>query len=545
MSQNRESSLKDKSILIIDDQKSFQKLLKGMLLQLGANNIVFYDSGEAALTQFGKETVDIVFIDYNLGQGRNGKQFLEELKYLNKLSRHCISILVTGESTRSIVLSVLEIEPDDYLIKPFSTGMLKSRLIKLSAKKQLFFHADKAINEGDLPLAIEQYLEIAKANPRFLHFCYKKLCQIYFELDRHQEAQSLLDEILANARPSWALTYLAQVLFLSGDYKKSICICDELLGQNRFNIDALDIKAMCLNKLQQSQESLFLIEQSCNIAPLSFSRQQKYADIALSNGAFDALAKAQYNLLAMSKGTVFSNIENQFNYIRAMFNQLQSANSEKAKVELSSSIKKALKNAAKDQSVIDKQGLFDEFSTFCCARLSANEGDYLNAKKLIAPFSIEPSISNTVLPDSVMALYALGEFDDANTQLEKYKASESSNQGIINQLEKHHQSLAGKQDKFEHYNAQGIALYKQGNYQDAIIQFENALEYAPMNTGSALNLLQALLQLLPKSNGASNTILAKCETYFERVEGMALPQQHAKRLDDLRFEYNKLAKLYQ
>ena len=45
MSQNSENPLKDKSILIIDDQKSFQQLLKGMLIQLGANNVSFYDSG--------------------------------------------------------------------------------------------------------------------------------------------------------------------------------------------------------------------------------------------------------------------------------------------------------------------------------------------------------------------------------------------------------------------------------------------------------------------------------------------------------------------
>ncbi|MFY8349644.1 response regulator [Pseudoalteromonas sp. SSM20] len=544
MSQISENSLKDKSILIIDDQKSFQKLLKGMLVQLGANNISFYDSGEAALNKIEKDSVDIVFIDYNLGQGRNGKQFLEELKYLNKLSRHSISILVTGESTRSVVLSVLEIEPDDYLIKPFSSGMLKTRLNKLSAKKKLFYHANQAIEDGQLALAAEQYLEISKKGARNAQFCFKRACQVYFDLGENQKAFDLLNSVLESARPTWALTYLAQACFYLTKYDQAIRICDELLGQNRFNIDALDIKALCLNQLNQGKESLFLIEQSCNISPHSFARQRTFAEIAQANNDLDALVKAQNTLLAMSKGTAFAHIDYQFNYIRAMFSQLNNANSKHEKSELTSQIKSSLRQAQSDPTVVEEPILFNEFNTFCEARLSVSEGEYLTAKKIIAPLTAEQSLSHSILPDSIMTLFDLGEFDDANAQLEKYQSSKQSNSQVLAQLHSRNDDLASKQSEFQQHNTKGIELYKQGNFQDAIVQFEMALKHAPMNTGSALNLLQALLQLLPRASQAADVILEKCQSNFVLVDGMALPPQHAKRLEDLKFEYNKLAKLY-
>ncbi|MEC8324972.1 MAG: response regulator [Pseudomonadota bacterium] len=544
MSQNSENPLKDKSILIIDDQKSFQQLLKGMLIQLGANNVSFYDSGEAALNKIDKDSVDIVFIDYNLGQGRNGKQFLEELKYLNKLSRHSISILVTGESTRSVVLSVLEIEPDDYLIKPFSSGMLKTRLSKLSNKKKLFFDANQAIEDGQLEAAVQIYLKIAKDRPRNAQFCYKRVCQIYFDLGQYQNAFELLGNILATARPTWALTYMAQTCMFLAQYDKAIRICDELLGQNRFNIDALDIKALCLNHIDQGKESLFLIEQSCNISPHSFARQKTFAEIAQANNALEALIKAHGTLLAMSKGTAFAHIDYQFNYIRAMFSQLHLANSKEEKADLSNQIKGSLRQAQNDPTVTEQHALFKEFNTFCEARLSVSEGDFLDAKKMIAPYIAEQSLSSSVLPDSVMALFDLGEFDDANAQLEKYKGLNESDGQTLKQLQERNESLANHQTEFEQHNVRGIELYKQGDFQNAIEQFEMALKYAPMNTGSALNLLQALLQLLPRANQAADVILEKCRSNFRLVEGMALPRQHAKRLEDLKFEYNKLAKLY-
>ncbi|WP_372771541.1 response regulator [Pseudoalteromonas sp.] len=544
MSLITEASLNDKTILIIDDQKSFQKLLKGMLVQLGANNIAFYDSGEAALNKIDKNSVNIVFIDYNLGQGRNGKQFLEELKYLNKLSRHSISILVTGESTRSVVLSVLEIEPDDYLIKPFSIGMLKTRLNKLSAKKTLFFQADQAVEDGQLGLAADQYLKISKKSTRNAQFCFKRACQVYFDLGEYQKAFDLLNSVLESARPTWALTYLAQACLYLTKYDQAIRICDELLGQNRFNIDALDIKALCLNQLNQGKESLFLIEQSCNISPHSFARQRNFAQIAQANNDFDALVKAQNTLLSMSKGTAFAHIDYQLNYIRAMFSQLDKANSKHDKSELTTQIKTSLRQAKNDPTVIEQPDLFDEFHTFCEARLSVSNGDYLSAKKMIAPLTVEQSLCNSVLPDSIMALFSLGEFDDANEQLEKYQSCKQHNSQVLAQLHCRNDALAAKQNEFNQHNTKGIKLYKQGNFQDAIVQFEMALKYAPMNTGSALNLLQALLQLLPRASKSADVIIEKCQANFTLVEGMALPPQHAKRLEDLKFEYNKLAKLY-
>jgi tetratricopeptide (TPR) repeat protein len=48
-------------------------------------------------------------------------------------------MLVTGENTVSMVISAVELEPDDYLMKPFSQSVLRTRLQRIQQKKQCFY----------------------------------------------------------------------------------------------------------------------------------------------------------------------------------------------------------------------------------------------------------------------------------------------------------------------------------------------------------------------------------------------------------------------
>lgn len=59
--------LNNKRVLLIDDQKPFQVMLKGLLLNLGAQDVQVKTTGEAGIAAYIKNPHDILLVDYNLG----------------------------------------------------------------------------------------------------------------------------------------------------------------------------------------------------------------------------------------------------------------------------------------------------------------------------------------------------------------------------------------------------------------------------------------------------------------------------------------------
>ena len=129
-------TLENQRVLIVDDQRAFQLMFKGVLYSMGATNVAFAPTGEQALAKCSNVDFDILFVDYHLGIGKNGKQLLEDLREKKLLKPHSIFMLITGENSVPVVVSAVELEPDDYLVKPFSQSVLRSRIIRIKHKKE-------------------------------------------------------------------------------------------------------------------------------------------------------------------------------------------------------------------------------------------------------------------------------------------------------------------------------------------------------------------------------------------------------------------------
>ena len=143
-------------MLIIDDFAEFRISLKGMVQQLGVLEIDMAASGEIALEKCQMVRYDIILSDYNLGEGKDGQQVLEELIHRDLLKPTTVYVMITAENTTEMVMGALEHTPDSYLTKPFTKALLKSRLDKLLAKKIALAKVNKAITAKDYGKAIKQ-----------------------------------------------------------------------------------------------------------------------------------------------------------------------------------------------------------------------------------------------------------------------------------------------------------------------------------------------------------------------------------------------------
>ena len=67
------------------------------------------------------------------------------------------------------------------------------------------------------------------------------------------------------------------------------------------------------------------------------------------------------------------------------------------------------------------------------------------------------------------------------------------------------------------------------------------IEIAPMNTGSALNLIQASIQQLnSQKKNKSRELFERCKKTFRVVDNMPLPENHRVRYKDLLQQFDTL-----
>ena len=187
---------------MVNEQRSFQVMMKAMLINLGISNITYSNTAEDARRRCQKGSFDIYLIDYDLGVGENGRQLLESLRDKDLIPPQSVVIMVSGDSSRAMVLSALEAEPDEYLMKPFSQEQFSFRLKRALARRQALESVFSALTRDDLPALVEACAKQADAVPRFANFC--RCLQADTQLKLRSEERRVGKECLRLCRSRWS-----------------------------------------------------------------------------------------------------------------------------------------------------------------------------------------------------------------------------------------------------------------------------------------------------------------------------------------------------
>ena len=120
-------NIEDLSILVVDDTKSMQVALRGMLkiLSIG-KNLWFAENGEEGLEILDTVKCDLVLIDWNMPV-MNGFEMLEKIRN-NEALRNLPVIMVTAETSQENVLQAVKMEIDAYLVKPLTILSLDEKI---------------------------------------------------------------------------------------------------------------------------------------------------------------------------------------------------------------------------------------------------------------------------------------------------------------------------------------------------------------------------------------------------------------------------------
>lgn len=538
-------SFEGKNILIVDDQRPFQVMMRGMLKSMNAAKISVAQSGEAALFKCQQTKYDIIFIDYNLGAGRNGRQLFEEIKERKLAPASSIQILVTGEAQSTMVVGALETVPDDYIVKPFSQNLLIQRVSKAWIKKQAFVPYYEFMEKGQFQNALAIIEKIIIKFPRYKAIAYKYKAEVLFQLKAYDKLIAYADTLLEKKRINWALIYKAKALKEQDKFLESIRYAKEAVLQSKFSISAYDIITDCYLNTEEIEYAYDWVKQGIDKSPFSVSRQYKLSAVAKLNKDFEASIKACSQVVDLTSNAFKKDYRHLLNHIRNIIDICDLESDEQKKRRYNQEAIYALQKSKRESTSFTDFSQ-EDFETICMARLDSVKGLNYKAKKEFFDFTHkyeeeDAAFPTELLADSISLMMKIGEFDKAIEYSKQIKsASIELDDFTMRMLSEAQSSATDNIKNVKLLNKKGIEKFTEGDLETAAGLFDKSLKIAPMNTGSALNLLQVLIAMIEQTPKKKWTLLERCKAVYKVVDGMPIASHHEKRMKDLTEQFEKL-----
>ena len=111
-------------VLVVDDDTLMREILKAILRSEGFDVVGEAMDGQAALTQVGKLSPDVVCLDVNM-PGMSG---LEVLKSIQSAAPDTKVVMITGDSSMTTVREAVGFGASGYIIKPFNAARVADTL---------------------------------------------------------------------------------------------------------------------------------------------------------------------------------------------------------------------------------------------------------------------------------------------------------------------------------------------------------------------------------------------------------------------------------
>jgi len=297
----------DKHYLIVDDFVGIRQLLRESLRNLGARNIDQASSGGEAMSLLGRIRYDVVLCDYNLGEGKNGQQVLEEVRQRHLLNPSSVWLMVSAEKSTESVMGAAEHQPDAYLIKPITEGVLLTRLNRVWHKKQVFRPIDQAYGEKDYlraaRLCDEEIARGAQSGRADVHRIdlLRMKARLMEKSGQPARARAAYDEVLAEREYQWARSGLAKIRMANGELEQARQLFQGVIAENRHYIDAYDQLALAYQQMGQLEEACSVLERATRLSPNSVPRQRHFGQVCLKLGNVGMAEKAFRKCIAIGE----------------------------------------------------------------------------------------------------------------------------------------------------------------------------------------------------------------------------------------------------
>jgi len=519
-----QQSLTKKRVLIVDRHSPARDSLRLMLGALGVTLVHGAGNTAEVLRQVKSHQFDIVLSDFLLDDNRDGQQLLEELRHAHLIPLSTVYMIITSERGYTNVVSLAELAPDDYLIKPFTAEQLQARLIRAVYKKHVLRKIYEQIEHGALQEAIAACDRVIQQQPQYVYDALRFKGDLLHTLGRTQEAEEVFRLVLEGRVVPWAKMGLAMALRDRGALEEAEQLAEQVTTDAPDYLSAYDFLASvheAQGKLAAAQHTL---QRAADASPHNTVRQRLVGDVAARNKDLLVAEKAYGKVIERSKGSSLRTVDDFANLSRVLVDRGDLTASRKIAAEM------------KREWRGDKQA---ELAALVTESLCLNsEGAPEKAKQLVdQALALQRSISDEAAEkgkhvsqrlavDLAHACYATGKEAEAANIMRKVAAENHEDKNLIdhitNVFEKTGQPDAGKMlldqvgKEIIELNNRGVMAARSGDLAGAVELLIQAVEQVP-NLQFLVNAAKAIFALMVQ-RGWDEELAARAVDYLQRAQ---------------------------
>jgi len=525
---------RDKSALVIDDFAEFRSSIRRMLEYFRITDIQTAGTADEGVARAKKRQFDIYVCDYNLGDGKDGQQILEELRHYGVVKNTSVFIMVTAENTQGMVLGALEYQPDCYLTKPITKAALKSRLDRLFSLKEAVWEVNNAIDEGELDEAIAFCNEHIEDKSKYMGFCLKTKAQLLYKTGQYEASRDLYGMLLKGRKLDWAVLGQGKALFALEEYPAAEKLFKGLIRDNEMNLVAHDWLAKCYEAQDNTVEAQNVLEAAIKKSPKAIKRQNSLGRLAKKNNDLETATRAFRKTVKLGEHSVYRTPDNELNLAKVL--------AERAETDKTLAGKKAGQEAMKTLEAAEKKYRKDERlqmqSKLIAARVFVSqehigpaEKKLEEAKKLKSKQIGDPD--QAVIVEMAKTYRSMGNIDEAAAMLNEVSHADASDElkadieALLNDPE-----IMERQAELNESNRLGVELYQENKTAEAIAAFTLAHNESPTSAAINLNLAQALIKRMQK-DGKTDKDFDKCSVCLKHLESLEEDNKRYKRYKEL------------
>lgn len=319
------ANVSKKRVLIIEDIGEMRLMLKSLMTSLGYSNIDVEPSGQAAIKRILERPYDIVLSDYNLGGSIDGQQILETARKNYSQDHSTIFIMITADTAYESVVSVLEYQPDSYLVKPFPPTAFYRRLERVKLQKKAFKGINDARKKSDFDAMEAQAKETMAHSPHYASQCLKVIGESLYERGRYKDAKSHYMLVThKNKNLAWAHYGIALCELKLGTVAAAVKKFEHTISLSRYFLSAYDQLADAHESLGNAKAAQDAMIAALEVSPRAFERALRLAQISMKLKDWPNAEQGYSRLIRLTRDTPNEKVEYYYDYLKCLTSMMAS-----------------------------------------------------------------------------------------------------------------------------------------------------------------------------------------------------------------------------
>ena len=485
-------------VLVIDNQGLVHDVVASALHEIGIKNVSSAFNAFHAKRLCEARQFDFVLLSFNVSHDKDGFHLFEELKHFNHINDTTTVVFLSAETSPELVNCIVELQPDDFWVKPLQRNKIESRLdyliqVRLKLHKMLY-----CMQIGDYSTAMyyaERQLKDASLSE--YHTRIKRLIgDCLLQLRDYETAEDYFRGLLQSMDHAWVHIGLTRSLLRQDELEEAQLLVDDLLQRPDTRFLTYDLLAQYFIEKEQFDIAYEQMKEASRLAPRNIERNKRLWDLARLNHDKKGQLSAVQNMAKFAKNSIHDSPQLTLNVIRSTIDLATSLGN----TETERYLQKAESELEELKQQKGMQNQLGEQIDVVKARVLCLRDDKRSAEKLMKDRSASTEgLSMEDSLDKMKAFHELGMREHCVSILDKLRKQiegDTFTSQVVNEY-LNQESIERSEIQFTTKELKQMATvnYKENRLNPAYNNLRQALTLSPKDKQISLSLLKVITQI--------------------------------------------------